>query len=92
MTRRLYRNCLIIFQFNANINIEDNQGRTPIHDVFYTHRESDILDLLLSKVQKVVNFKDSQGLEHFHVACTRKNASTVEMFLKHVVSINQLVC
>ena len=81
----------LLLEFNADISIQDNEGRTPIHVAFNTHRESDIVDLLLSKVQKDVNFNDCRRLSHFHIACTRKNASTVEMFLKHGVSINSCV-
>ncbi len=89
----------VLLQYGANIEAKNGVGQTPLHLAFYMRRtlypsknSLDIIDMLLSNLKKTnINFVDSTGLSHFHIACTRDQPDIVKHFLLCEVDVNSQV-
>ncbi|XP_051847502.1 rabankyrin-5 isoform X1 [Antechinus flavipes] len=71
--------CLL--EFGANVNVQDAEGRTPIH-VAISNQQSVIIQLLISHPDIRLNVRDRQGLTPFACAMTYKNNKAAEAILK----------
>ncbi|XP_008213008.1 ankyrin-3 [Nasonia vitripennis] len=84
--------CLETVEFlinsGADITSADTNKLTPLHfaDIL---RDERILDLILSVHKyEITNPVNTEGLSHFHIACTRNNPEVVESFIKQGIDIN----
>ncbi|XP_027704657.1 rabankyrin-5 [Vombatus ursinus] len=71
--------CLL--EFRANVNVQDAEGRAPIH-VAISNQQSVIIRLLISHPDIRLNVRDRQGLTPFACAMTYKNNKAAEAILK----------
>lgn len=73
----------------ASLVIQDQQGCTPLHVAFYkVPKDNQLVDYLLQKIPKNFNPIDSQGLSHFHIACTTNQLESVGQFMEYNVPVN----
>lgn len=73
-----------LLKSQASVTEKNNQGDTALSYAFYANpRNGIIIDLLMQVIPKDAIYADSRGLSHFHIACTRNDLSTVELFLQH---------
>ncbi|KAJ8669924.1 hypothetical protein QAD02_001183 [Eretmocerus hayati] len=87
--------CIEVVEFllhsGADITIKDAKGMTPLH-LANSLRNEQIIDLILAAHKYVFsNPANSQGLTHYHIACTRDDPAIVEHFLKMAEPIHSRV-
>lgn len=75
----------------ANIAAKAVNDLTPLHFA-NTLRNKAIIDIILSAHKyEMTNPVNSEGLSHFHIACTRNDPTIVERFIQQGVDINMEV-
>ncbi|KAJ8682881.1 hypothetical protein QAD02_018673 [Eretmocerus hayati] len=81
-----------LLQCRADIAAEDKRNLTPLH-VAHLHRNEEIIDFILSAHKQLYEHPaNSDGLSHFHIACTRNNVSFVKHFFDIGVDVNEPSC
>lgn len=74
---------LYLLKHKASVIEKNSKGDTPLNYAFYLQpKNGDIIDLLLKVIPEDAIYADSRGLSHFHIACTRNDLKTVELFLQ----------
>ncbi|KAJ8673874.1 hypothetical protein QAD02_005136 [Eretmocerus hayati] len=67
----------------ANFTIPNSKTLTPLHLADMV-RNVEIIDMILKAHRRVVrNPVNSEGLSHFHIACTRNNPEPVKCFIRN---------
>ncbi|KAJ8675963.1 hypothetical protein QAD02_011749 [Eretmocerus hayati] len=65
-----------------------NNQATALH-LAHTFRNNQIIDMILATHKTIVgNPKNSEGLSHFHIACTRNNPEILKSFIENKVSLD----
>ncbi|KAJ8669988.1 hypothetical protein QAD02_001247 [Eretmocerus hayati] len=78
----------LLLSLGADITIRDAKKLTALHLADMT-RNVQIIDMILSAHKRVAkNPVNSEGLSHFHIACTRNNKKVVEYFIRNGVRID----
>ncbi|KAJ8673853.1 hypothetical protein QAD02_005115 [Eretmocerus hayati] len=81
----------LLLRSGASIMKKNAKSLTPLHLADLVRDEA-IIDILLeAQMFELGNPKDSSGLSHFHIACTRNDEMVVEYFLKQGVNANSRV-
>lgn len=87
--------CIETVQFlvgsGADITAKTVNKLTPLHLADTLRNETIIDTILAAHTYEITNPVNSEGLSHFHIACTRNDPLIVESFLKHGVDINTKV-
>ena len=74
--------CEVLIEFGCGIkiNLQDNEGRTPLH-IACIHNQSEIVGLLV-RSGAVVEIKDDQGNNPIHYASVNKNEKLVQCMVE----------
>ncbi|KAJ8669987.1 hypothetical protein QAD02_001246 [Eretmocerus hayati] len=80
-----------LLSLGADITIRDTRKLTALHLADMT-RNVQMIDMILSAHKRVAkNPVNSEGLSHFHIACTRNNKEVIEFFIRNGVNIGEKV-
>ncbi|KAJ8668497.1 hypothetical protein QAD02_010160 [Eretmocerus hayati] len=81
----------LLLKSGAKMMVKNSRSLTPLHLANIVRDEVMIDILLAAQLFELGNPKDSSGLSHFHIACTRNNTEVVEFFLKQGCYVNSQV-
>lgn len=88
---KCYDTVKLLLNCGADISIKNKKKLTALHlaDMI---RDEVMIDLILSTSQcELTNPVNSEGLSHFHIACTRNNPQVIQNFIECGVDINASV-
>ncbi|KAJ8680139.1 hypothetical protein QAD02_015926 [Eretmocerus hayati] len=80
-----------LLSIGADITIKNSNQLTALHlaDMI---RNEEIIDMILLAHGRVPhNPVNSEGLSHFHIACSRNNVEVVECFLRNGVKLDEII-
>ncbi|KAJ8673166.1 hypothetical protein QAD02_004428 [Eretmocerus hayati] len=75
----------------ANITIKDSNHLTALHWADMMRNERIIDEILMAHKNVAQNPTNSEGLSHFHIACTRNNPGIVECFIRNGVTLDDRI-
>ena len=68
----------LLLKHNADVNIQDNGGCTPLHLSAHNSSYSEIIDLLVKYGVQNINIRDSEGLTPLQMSVRHGNAQAVK--------------
>ena len=71
----------LLLQHNADVNIQDKDGDTPMHCSIRHRSEGKIIDFLLTCGVQDINIRDAKGCSPLHLAVRCGNAKAVKKLL-----------
>ncbi|KAJ8680152.1 hypothetical protein QAD02_015939 [Eretmocerus hayati] len=81
----------LLLSIGADITIQDSNQLTALHLADMTRDERMIDMILLAHKKVATNPVNSEGLSHFHIACTRNNLEVFQCFLNNGVALEHSV-
>ncbi|GKZ45156.1 hypothetical protein AbraIFM66951_007744 [Aspergillus brasiliensis] len=73
----------LLLEAGADVDIPDNRGRTPIHNILSTTRDAQDRELILTMIKSSQNIDqlDHEGRSYLHPAAGRNHPRTVQLLL-----------
>jgi ankyrin repeat protein len=78
----------LFIKFNANVNLADFEGCTPLHHAVREPNMTSSIELLL-RAEASVNAKDRRGMTPLHFLFDLDDKEMVELLLRHGCNVNE---